>query len=186
MPPARDGADAVELLVVLLAVLALGALVVIWSAARLDHLHTRLERMDATLDAELLRRSIATLEVATSGLLDPASAMVLADAAHRARAAAPEEREEAESVLTEALVAVFDDPDMLASSSTPDWGRELVEDVGVAARRVQTARRLYNGTVTVTRNRRRSRFVRLFHLAGRAAMPEAIEFDDRVPQAFQR
>jgi ferredoxin len=28
--------------------------------------------------------------------------------------------------------------------------------------------------------------MRAFHLAGRAAMPEAIEFDDRVPAAFQR
>ena len=175
-----------ELLVALLAVLAVGALVVTWSAARLDHLHTRLERMDATLDAELLRRSIATLELATSGLLDPASAMVLADAAHRARSASPDDREEAESALTEALVAVFDDPDWLASADPEEWGRNLVDDVGAATRRVRTARRLYNGTVTVTRNRRRSRFVRLFHLAGRAAMPEAIEFDDRVPAAFQR
>jgi hypothetical protein len=175
----------VELLVVALAVLSVGALVVTWSAARLDHLHTRLERMDATLDAELLRRSIATLELATSGVLDPASALVLADAAHRARSAPRDEREEAESSLTEALVAVLDS-DVLQSAEVPDWGRELVDDVGVAARRVQTARRLYNGTVTVTRARRRSPFVRVFHLAGRAAMPEAIEFDDRVPAAFQR
>lgn len=174
-----------ELLVVALALLSIGALVVTWSASRLDHLHTRLERMDATLDAELLRRSIATLELATSGVLDPASALLLADAAHRARSAPRDEREEAESSLTEALVAVID-PDVLRSDEVPEWGRELVDDVGVAARRVQTARRLYNGTVTVTRARRRSPFVRVFHLAGRAAMPEPIEFDDRVPPAFQR
>jgi hypothetical protein len=176
----------VEALVVLLVVAAVGALVVTWSAARLDHLHTRLERMDATLDAELLRRSGATLEVATSGLLDPASSMVLADAAHRARSAPPSGREEAESALTEALVAAFDDPGGASAVAVPEWGRELVVDLGTACRRVQTARRLHNGTVSVTRHRRRSRFVRLFHLAGRAAMPEHIEFDDRVPAAFQR
>lgn len=175
-----------ELLVVALAVLSVGALVVTWSASRLDHLHTRLERMDATLEAELLRRSIATLELATSGVLDPASSLVLADAAHRARAAPRDEREEAESALTEALVAVLDGHEGLRSAEVPEWARELVDDVGVAARRVQTARRLYNGSVTVTRARRRSPFVRAFHLAGRAAMPEAIEFDDRVPAAFQR
>ena len=175
-----------EILVLALAVLAVAALVVTWSASRLDHLHTRLERMDATLDAELLRRSMATLELATSGLLDPASAVVLADAAHRAKASEPADREEAESALTEALVAVFDSADGLAPGDVPDWGAELVDDVGVASRRVQTARRLYNGTVTVTRSRRRSPFVRAFHLAGRAAMPEPIEFDDRVPAAFQR
>jgi len=173
-------------LVVLLAVLSLGALVVTWSAARLDHLHTRLERMDATLDAELLRRSIATLEVATAGLVDPASSMVLADAAHRARSADARDREEAESSLTEALVVVFDDPQDITPDALPDWGETLVADLASACRRVQTARRLYNGTVMVTRNRRRSRFVRVFHLAGRATMPEPTEFDDRIPAAFQR
>lgn len=172
--------------VVALAVLSLAALVVTWSAARLDHLHTRLERMDATLDAELLRRSIATLEVATSGVLDPASAMVLADAAHRARAAQPPDREEAESSLTEALVIAFDEPADVTTEALPDWSHDLVADLGTACRRVQTARRLYNDTVTVTRGRRRSRFVRVFRLAGRASMPEPAEFDDRIPAAFQR
>ena len=175
-----------EAVVVLLALVALAALVVTWSAARLDHLHTRLERMDATVEAELLRRSIATLEVATSGLLDPASSMVLADAAHRARVATAEDREEAESALTEALVAAFDDPVSISSEMVPDWGHDLVADLGASCRRVRTARRLHNGTVTVTRNRRRSRFVRAFHLAGRAPMPEYIEFDDRIPAAFRR
>lgn len=171
--------------VVLLAVLSLAALVVTWSAARLDHLHTRLERMDATLDAELLRRSIATLEVATSGVLDPASAMVLADAAHHARAAQPPHREEAESSLTEALMIAFASPADV-DDAVPEWAQALVADLGTACRRVQTARRLYNDTVTLTRNRRRSRFVRVFHLAGRASMPEPAEFDDRIPAAFQR
>lgn len=181
-----------EVLVVALAVLALAALVVTWSASRLDHLHTRLERMDATLDAELLRRSGATLELATSGVLDPATAMVLADAAHRARTVPAGQREEAESALTAALVAAFDHEDAVTALLSGshhvdvDSARALVDDVASATRRVQTARRLHNDTVTVTRARRRSRFVRLFRLAGRAAMPEPIEFDDRVPDAFSR
>lgn len=174
-----------EMLMLALVVLALGALVVSWSASRLDHLHTRLERMDATLDAELLRRSGATLELATSGALDPATALVLADAAHHARRVPRAQREEAESALTEALMVAFESADGLPTVQD-DWAAELVADLATGSRRVQTARRLYNGTVTVTRNRRRSRFVRVFHLAGRAPMPEAIEFDDRVPAAFQR
>lgn len=168
-----------------LVLLALGALVVSWSASRLDHLHTRLERMDATLDAELLRRSGATLELATSGVLDPATALVLADAAHHARRVPREQREEAESALTEALMVAFDSPAGLPAMDE-QWTAEMVSDLAAGTRRVQTARRLYNGTVTVTRNRRRSRFVRVFHLAGRAPMPEPIEFDDRVPAAFLR
>lgn len=181
-----------EVIVALLAVMSLAALAITWSASRLDHLHTRLERMDATMDAELLRRSGATLELATSGLLDPATAMVLADAAHRSRTVGPQRREEAESALTEALLVAFDDDDAaqaVVASLDPDAAEvamDLLADLAAASRRVQTARRLYNGTVTVTRNRRRSRFVRLFHLAGRAAMPEPIEFDDRVPGAFSR
>lgn len=179
-----------EALVVLLAVLAMAALLLTWSAGRLDHLHTRLERMDATLDAELLRRSSATLELATSGVLDPATAMVLADAAHRARRVPREDREEAESALTEALMIAFDGPD-LPVAMPPDadrraWAEDLVTELGTATRRVQTARRLHNDTVTVTRARRRSQFVRLFRLAGHAPMPHPIEFDDRVPAAFQR
>ena len=174
-----------EMLMLALVVLAVGALVVSWSASRLDHLHTRLERMDATLDAELLRRSAATLELATSGALDPATALVLADAAHQARRVPRDQREDAESALTEALMVAFDSPEGLPAVGE-EWAAEMVADLAAGSRRVQTARRLYNGTVTVTRNRRRSRFVRVFHLAGRAPMPEAIEFDDRVPAAFQR
>ncbi len=179
-----------EVIVVLLALLALGALLLTWSAGRLDHLHTRLERMDATLDAELLRRSSATLELATSGLLDPATAMVLADVAHRARRASAQEREESESALTEALMVAFDAPDVPLAMPPDDvgqgWASDLVTELGTATRRVQTARRLHNDTVTVTRSRRRSGFVRLFRLAGHAPMPQPIEFDDRVPAAFQR
>jgi hypothetical protein len=169
----------------LLVVLAVGALVVTWSAGRLDHLHTRLERMDATLDAELLRRSAAALELAASGVLDPATALVVADAAHHARTVPHDRREEAESALTEVLMVAFESPQDL-SVAKETWVAEMVTDLAAGCRRVQTARRLYNGTVSVTRNRRRSRFVRVFHLAGRAPMPEAIEFDDRVPAAFQR
>jgi hypothetical protein len=174
----------VEIAVVVLGLLAVLALLLTWSAGRLDHLHTRLERMEASLDAELLRRSAATLELATSGLLDPATALVLADAAHRARSVGPDEREDAESALTEALLVAFDDPAELPDDN--DWANALVADLAGSARRTQTARRLHNDTVTVTRARRRSPLVRLLHLAGRAAMPEPVEFDDRVPAAFQR
>ena len=52
-----------------------------YSAARLDRLHGRVEATYAALDAQLVRRAEATLELATSGLLDPASALVLASAA---------------------------------------------------------------------------------------------------------
>ena len=173
-------------LVVVLALLAVVALVLTWSAGRLDHLHTRVERMAATLDAELLRRSAATLELATSGVLDPATSMVLADAAHHARTVADPEREEAESALTEALLVAFDDESDGPQDAPDPVVATLVGEVATAARRVQTARRLHNDAVAVTRARRRAPFARVFHLAGRAPVPEPVEFDDRVPAAFQR
>jgi hypothetical protein len=176
----------VDVVVVLLAVMALVALVLIWSAGRLDHLHTRVERMEAMLDAELLRRSSATLEVATSAVLDPATAMVLADAAHRARTADSGEREDAESALTEALAVAFDEPVPLPDPQGQPWAADLVAELASATNRVQTARRLHNDTVSVTRSRRRAPLVRAFHLAGRASVPMPVEFDDRVPRAFQR
>jgi hypothetical protein len=51
-----------------------------WRAGRIDRLHTRVEMARAALDATLLRRSSVALELATSGLLDPATSLLLAAA----------------------------------------------------------------------------------------------------------
>jgi len=77
-----------------------------WRAGRLDRLHARVETARAALDAALVRRSSVALELAASGLLDPATSMLVAGAAHDARAAgAPDEL--AESDLTRALRAAL-------------------------------------------------------------------------------
>src|SRR5208283_1939895 len=54
-------------------------------AGRLDRMHTRLEAAHAALDVTLVRRSSVALELASSGLLDPATSLLLAEAAHEAR-----------------------------------------------------------------------------------------------------
>ena len=59
-----------------------------WTAGRIDRLHARVEAARAVLDAQLLRRSGAALDVATGGLFDPASAVLGADAATPASTAA--------------------------------------------------------------------------------------------------
>ncbi|HEX6578250.1 MAG TPA: hypothetical protein VF082_07765, partial [Jiangellaceae bacterium] len=46
-----------------------------WTAGRLDRLHWRVDASRAVLDAQLLRRSGAALDLAGTGLLDPASAV---------------------------------------------------------------------------------------------------------------
>src|ERR1043166_4271104 len=73
-----------------------------WRAGRLGRLHARVEAARAALDAALVRRSSISQELAATGLLDPATSLLIAGAAHDARAAGePDER--AESDLTRAL-----------------------------------------------------------------------------------
>src|SRR4029078_9192298 len=73
----------------------------------------RVEGARATLDAQLVRRAEAAVELATSGLLDPASGLLVAGGASDALAAGeaestpdgadPAQRETAESDLSHAL-----------------------------------------------------------------------------------
>lgn len=58
-----------------------------FSASRLDRLHHRVEGARSALDAQLVRRAEAALELATSGALDPASGLLVAGAAAEALAA---------------------------------------------------------------------------------------------------
>ncbi|WP_344214966.1 hypothetical protein [Kribbella sancticallisti] len=137
-----------------------------WTAGRLDRLHHRVKTARAVLDTELARRSALVAELAGSGVLDPASSLLLLDAAHRARTANGDEREQAESVLTRAVGAT--------SAEVEPWAAEL----GTAMRRVQLARRFHNDIVVSTRNLRRRRLVTWFRLAGHAPMPSTIELED--------
>lgn len=53
-----------------------------WVAAtRLDRLHRKVGASRAVVDAQLVRRATAAAELATSGMLDPASAMIVGEAA---------------------------------------------------------------------------------------------------------
>jgi hypothetical protein len=140
-----------------------------WTAGRLDRLHHRVELARASLETELARRAALVAELAGSDILDPASALLLLDAAHRARAAsldALELREQAESALTRAIHATGTDIE--------PWAGEL----SLAMRRVQLARRFHNDVVVSTRDLRHRRVVTWFRLAGHAPMPTTIELED--------
>lgn len=66
-------------------VAALVALWVVWAAAsRLDRLHRRVVTSRATLDAQLVRRATAAWDLATADVLDPVSAVLVAEAAREA------------------------------------------------------------------------------------------------------
>ena len=68
-----------DLVIVIAAALFIGVYVS-WRAGRIDRLHTRVDMARAALDVTLLRRSSVALELATSGILDPATSLLLAAA----------------------------------------------------------------------------------------------------------
>ncbi len=152
-----------------------------WTAGRLDRLHARIDAARAALDAALVRRASVTLELATSGVLDPAASMVLYQAAHAARQADEDGREVAESELSQALRAVFADEGQLEVVAAAPGGQASVAELSVAARRVPMARRFHNDAVRAARALRRHRTVRWLRLAGHAPFPLAFEMDDEPP-----
>lgn len=156
-----------------------------WTAGRIDRLHARVDAARAVLDAQLLRRSGAALDIATGGLLDPASAVLVADAATRARTLGPDDREQVESDLTAALSAALDDTEFVAQLRKVEGADAALDELAAACRRVGHARRFHNDTVRAVRRLRGKVLVRWLRLAGHAPWPEAVEFDDSVPQPFR-
>jgi hypothetical protein len=168
----------VALAVVVLVVLGLW---LSWTANRLDRMHHRIEVARASLDAQLLHRSGAALELATSGGLDPARSLLLVDAAHQARAAPADDFESAESALSEALRAVLaDGEEVCALRADTDLGPLLGELAG-DCRKVELARRFHNDVVASARALRSRRRVRWLRLAGRAADLQTVDLDDVPP-----
>ena len=156
------------------------------TAGRLDHLHRRIDTSHLALEAQLLRRSSVSAELAGSGLLDPATSMLLADAAHRARTASdlePDERALAESDLTAALMAALA-PEDIEEVRSEDGGAAMLAELDAACRRVQLSRRFLNDAVRACRQLRRQRMVRLFRLAGHTDWPETWEMDDSMPEGL--
>jgi hypothetical protein len=161
------------------AIAVLVGVYVSWRAGRLDRLHARTEAARAALEAALLRRNCVAAELASSGLLDPATSVLLAEAAHDARAGT-RQREQAESDLSRALRAAFGQPDFRASLSGAEGAAELLTELEAAAHQVFLARKFYNDAVAATNSARRRILVRVLHLAGRAPAPEFFEIDDSL------
>jgi hypothetical protein len=132
------------------------------------------------LDVTLLRRSSVAMELAASGLLDPATSLLLAEAAHGTRTTTDRPRDLAESDLTRALRAAFGQPDFRSSLTGKEGADELLAEVEEAAHQVFLARKFYNDLVAVTRDARRRPLARLLRLAGKAPVPDFFEMDDSL------
>ena len=157
-----------------------------YGAARLDRLHARVEGALSTLDAQLVRRAEATLELANSGLLDAASAMILVGAASDSLESGTDtgshsSREAIESDLTQALELALGEETLRCLREDEVVGSPVLARVAAANQRVQLARRFLNDAVTDVRRVRRKPGVRLLRLAGHAELPQTFEIDDELP-----
>lgn len=181
--------------ILVLAVMLGAAWYLSYSAARLDRLHAKVEGALSALDANLVRRAESSLELANSGVLDPASALLLASAASEAleqenEHALPDDlldgqhfagREEVESALTEVLLATVTPAVIADIGAIQGQAAEELDRVLAAGRRVQFARNFHNQAVRDVLRVRDKRVVRWFRLAGHAFLPEPVEFDDATP-----
>jgi hypothetical protein len=200
-------------------VLAIGVVLalllwVIWvDASRLDRLHRRVDASRTVLDTQLVHRATAAAELATSGALDPASAIVVGEAAWAAlsaggddtppgavarelravlepparqvRSSGPDlDRGQLESDLTAALREVLDEPEEVEDIARSAAGSGLLADLAAAWYRVQLSRRFHNNAVTQARQARRGVMVRLLRLAGSAPEPQTFEIDDDWPRGL--
>ncbi len=191
------------------ALLVIVLVVVFWAiwlrASRLDRLHRKVVAARAVVTAQLVRRATVAAELATSGLLDPVSSVVLGESAWQALAvsttastAAPDTRAvlgdaasavppgsgPAESELTATLTELLsDDPEIDRLRADP-LGAELLDQLAAAWYRVQLARRIHNEAVAQAQRVRRGWLVRTFHLAGHAPEPTTLEMDDAMPQTL--
>ena len=182
-------------------VLALGLVAIGWyltyTAARLDRLHARVQGTLAALDAQLVRRAEATMELANARVLDAASALMLASAASDSLSAAEDEdtdadrqrfsneRETVESRLSEALGLALTADTLASLPGAGGFGDDIVSRVRATGLRVQLARRFHNDAVTDVRRVRRQWAVKWFRLAGHADMPQTVEFVDALPHGLR-
>lgn len=175
------------------------------SASRLDRLHHRVDGARGALENQLLRRATSASELAGSGLLDPATALLLAGSAAEAVAAgedfdalrvtgptapwpgpdAVEGRESAESDLTRALRLALDDRTLVAGLRADPLGADLLRALDASCHRVELARRFHNDAVSQAERVRAKRIVRLTRLAGRAGPLSTFEMDDAPPAAIR-
>ena len=172
-----------------LLLLVVSAMVVVavwlsWTATRLDRMHHRIDLGRGTLDAQLLRRSGVTLELAASDALDPASRLLLLDAAHHARNAEPAEMESAESALSQALRGVLGRPQDVQALRVEPHLAPLLEELAAASAKVELARRFHNNDVASARVLRSRRRVRWLRLARRARTLRTVDLDDVPPAAL--
>ena len=164
--------------VTVVAVVALVAAYITWTAGRVDRLHARVDAARAVLDAQLVRRAAAAQMLAgwaaTHDALPADAAAELTRAARAARESEDAGREAAENDLGRALHAALGTP----QRRLDDEGRALLAEVETASTRVGFARQFHNSAVNDTRALRFRAVPRLLRLGAGRPMPTYFEIDD--------
>jgi hypothetical protein len=179
-------------LVALAVVIAVVASFWYW-ANRMDRLHRRVEAASASLNNQLTARATAALDLAHAGALDPVSSIVLAETARACLASSarpgsgvgvawPAGFGQMHSELSQAVTVALGDPaeaERLGGPLGP-----LLSPLREAWYRAMLARRFYNEAVCRAQRLRGAWGVRVFRLAGHAAMPQTLELEDAWPPAL--
>jgi len=143
-----------------------------FSANRLDRLHHRAETSWANLDAILQRRAALAIDIAHLPAIDPATNLLLTSAAHQARDANIQERSEAESGLTQALLLLRAEEGVVRAFP------QIFEELDALTERLRIAIALHVEAVNAARARREKFIYRAFKLAGHAPLPVKYAFED--------
>jgi hypothetical protein len=162
-------------IVATVAILAVVGLYLIWTAARLDRLHARVDTAAAALDAQLDRRASMVRSFSHSAALPATTAATLQQAAAQASQVRGlgHDREVVENALTRALSRA------VAESSSCFTGRSAAATgMHNVALRAGYARGFYNDAVRDALVVRDRRIVRWLRLAGHAPHPAYFEMDD--------
>lgn len=143
-----------------------------FSANRLDRLHHRAETSWANLDAILQRRAALALDIAHLPAIDPATNLLLTSAAHQARDADIQDRNEAESGLTQALLMLRAEDEIVRAFP------QIFEELDSLTEKLRVAIALHVESVNAARSRREKLVYRTFRLAGHAPLPVKYAFED--------
>ena len=159
----------------LIAAVVVAILLTIWvtfTVTRLDRLHAKVDAAQAALDAQLVRRAAALLQLAeiSGAHLSDGRTFELASVAREALQSDPPDRQAVENRVGRCVASLADVRDALPPAA--------VAELSEAATRVVIARRFFNDTVRDTRTLRARRMPRLLHLAGRRELPQFFDIDD--------
>lgn len=147
------------------------AIVLIRYARRVDRLHRRVVQARATLEHALSERHCTVRSLVDNPSFDSDARNKLVRVLD---VASSQTTEANESALTRALLE--EQRAITQLDTQGEHARSALRDVGM---QLAAARRFHNQEVEQVRRIRARKIVRLFHLAGRAELPDTYDMDDR-------